>query len=237
MPLQIEDVAKHSWEISKIAGALAIVFSCLMFVRKSICKFGVFIWKRFKFQCDMRAEMAKSSKTAADFLATYKEDAKKWNSFGGDIKEINKVLRNGISHKLARQEAQAQLAMESEETPIFMCDENGVNIAVSKGYLKLLDIYNRHDLDNIQWQATLAAKSRDGYLHSFNIARETKTTLRAHCEYQNPYSEEMRGEWKVTAPCVEVNSSLIFYGKLMAVDEKAISIATENGWHACLPKA
>ena len=236
MPIQLDDIAKHSLEITKIASAAGLIFGILMYARKAAFQFGIGIWNRFKFQTDMRTMMDKSSKERAEFLARYEADAKKWDESAEQTREINKILRNGISHKLAQQAAQSQLFMESEERPIFMCDEDGKNTVVSLGYLKLLDIHTKDDLSDVQWQSVLGGELRSEYLHAFDIARESHTTFRKACDYRNPYTDNHRGRWKVIAPCVEVNDSLIFTGRFMAVDEKAIAIATEHSWHCCLPK-
>ena len=233
--MNFDELEHNTKMLASLLASMAAIAGIIMYLRGKVWALCLWIWDQLKFKGDMRKWMIEGTAKSEAFLAAYAVNEKKWDTSVNEITEINKILRNGLSHKIAQQAAQAQLFMESEERPIFMCDENGRNTVVSLGYLKLLGIHSRSDLDDVHWQAVLYGPLRSAYLHSFDVARHIKGTLRASSDFQNPYTEEHRGQWKVVAPCVEVNDSLIFTGRFdEALDDKAREIAEEYGWKSSI---
>jgi len=233
----LDYIERNTGQIASILGSLAIIAAAVIWMRKSTLRFLLFFWRRFTFQSDMRKMLELSHQERVTFQEKYNKDSERWNMSADQILENNRMLaelnglvRNGISHKLALQSAQSHLMMQTEQRPIFLCDENGKNLLVSAGYLNLLGIHSRADLEDVQWQTVIYGELREAYLRDFDLAKDSCGHFRGTVDLRNPYTEEHRGRWRVIAPCAAVNAALVFIGRFVPVDDTARRIAAEHDW-------
>ena len=186
---------------------------------------------RIEFETTTRSHMAETSEKLDHFVNRYKEDSQRWDGGLDKLRGIQAILENGISHKLAILAAQHRQGMEAEIRPMFVCDESGGNLMSSQGYLNLIGLSDHDDLSDAQWQMIICGDLKESYLSDFALAKRDKITLKSVVDFQNPNTGEHRGQWRVIAPCSQVNEALIFTGSFIPVDDKARQIAEEYGWN------
>lgn len=185
-----------------------------------------FLRNRFMFQSDMRKLIEKFK----IHQENYTKDAEHWNKTSEDVKEVIKILKNGIPHKLAILTAQHQQIVKASIRPLFICNETGKNEIVSYGYLTLLGIQNPDLLDGERWLDNLHGEGVDHYLEVLKRAVKNKRGFVSSVGFKNPMTGEYRGKWRVEADCVDVNDALIFTGCFFPEDDVAIRIAEKQGW-------
>jgi|TARA_R110000824_G_scaffold15119_8_gene63848 hypothetical protein len=232
--MNLETIEHDSRIIASLLASGIIIIGAILWFKKKFFPCCLWVWEQFTFKRDMRKWMVSTDKERLAFLEIYaedsirhREDAKKNTA---DIAAIDATLKNGISHKQVELTAQMKLLMESIERPFFLYNEAGQNRVVSAGYLELLGLNTAGDLDDHLWEDFLHGELKGDYLHTFEAAKESKTTFRSTVDFINPYTKEHRGRWGVIAPCESVGKSLIFTGRFDPVDEKAHDIAKKFSW-------
>lgn len=218
-----EAASDNAGKIVTIGGAVGVIS---VWGRKALS----WLIRRATFQRDMRAMLMAMKDERESFALLYETDSKRWNQGLEDVAEVKKILKNGVSHKLALLAAQYHQTMELDPRPIFVCDENGENIMSSWGYLCLIGLTDHDDLSSAQWQQVIYGELKESYISDFALACAKKIALKSVSDFQNPNTGEHRGRWRVIAPCVQVNEALVFTGRFIPVDEKAKEIAAQFSW-------
>lgn len=232
--MNIETIEHDGRIAASILASGIVIIGAVLWFKKKICPFCLWLWQQFTFKRDVRSWMVTNDKERNTFIsiysqdsAQYKKDAKKWND---SIAAIDATLKNGISHKQVELSAQLRLLMESIERPFFMCNEDGENRVVSVGYVKLLGLNTSSDLEGRLGEEFLHGELKADYLHAFEAARGSQTTFRSTVDFFNPYTKRHRGRWEITAPCEAVGKALIFTGRFEPIDDKAHEIAKKYFW-------
>jgi PAS domain-containing protein len=196
-----------------------------------------FVRNRVMFQSDMRVFIKDTNNERRDFFVRYREDCAKWEASAKqgretqqEVKEITRMLKNGIPHRLALLTAKHIQSVEAMSEPLFICDEEGRNEAVSQGYLDLIGVESVNLLDSTRWKDTVTGPLVETYLKTFSDAVAHRRRYVASVQFQNPFTREDRGVWRVTADCTSVNDALVFTGTFFPEDDRANALAEEYGW-------
>lgn len=140
--------------------------------------------------------------------------------------------RNGVIHNIDLLKAQCHGNFETSPCPMFVCDEEGANAQVNAAYRKLVQVWSSHDISGTQWQQALHGPHKENYIKEFQARAASGEDFVGDCDFKNPFTNEHRGRWKISAPSTaKTDGGMIYIGSFIAaLDETAVEIAEQEGW-------
>lgn len=167
-------------------------------------------------QCDAcRVHIAE----AGEALAKIKEIIEKEFKFNGgsSIKDILSLLY-----------ADYKETKRNTSFPLFICDEKGRNIVVSKPYADLLDLENDGQLLGLEWRSFIDGRDMREYSEGFFEAVANCSSFGGRFRF----SDSSKGAWAVRAqPLLRGQDlKLLYLGVIRPSDDTARSIAEGKGY-------
>lgn len=137
--------------------------------------------------------------------------------------------KNGLVQQIAKIVSRERVEFALSNTPKFICDMNGVNIEVSAGYLRLVDLGSASELDGTQWMQVVYGELKDKYIQDFKRAATNKENFVGVVDFQNPLTGKHRGRWRIAAFCSTVGDATIYQGFFISPeDDRAVEIVSNE---------
>lgn len=139
---------------------------------------------------------------------------------------------HGMMNQVARISASQAVMFQTVRFPAFECNKAGKNLRVNEAYLRLIQYYKAEDLDGTRWQQVTCGALADAYLKEFIRCANAQEDFIGTSDFQNPFTGEHRGRWRIHAPCTVIGDDCLFVGSFIgALDETAREIVRNENWH------